>query len=480
MKNGFIVMIYAFLLLGTNSETNSHNYDSYSAVSTNTNLSGQTVESSTADQSAVYITNSGITIENSIIKKTSGDSSNTENSEFYGVNAAILVQGGGVTITDGEISTAAKGANAICATNSGTVTITGTTITSTGSSSARGLHATYGGTITATDVTISSTGGSCATLATDRGEGTVTCTECTLSTAGSGSPLIYSTGSITVSKTSGTASGAQMVVVEGKNTAIVQDSSSLKCTGVGNRNNVDNCGIFLYQSMSGDADEGTSSFKCTSSTLEIESSSSVYSSAPMFFITNTDSDINLNDCTFTYGSGTFLSATGTSEWGESGSNGGTVTLTLTNQEIEGDFIVDNISSLAITMVNSSIKGKINTDNQSSNVQVTLDADSKITLTGNSYISSLSNADATGSNIDQGSYTLTVSGSSSSTSNPTSNETSNPTSNPPSKPTSTVSTNEDTENPSDNSTDPIIRINSAPNNLSSFGFIYSILMFLTVF
>lgn len=46
MKNGFIVMIYAFLLLGTNSETNSHNYDSYSAVSTNTNLSGQTVESS--------------------------------------------------------------------------------------------------------------------------------------------------------------------------------------------------------------------------------------------------------------------------------------------------------------------------------------------------------------------------------------------------------------------------------------------------
>ena len=55
------------------------------------------------------------------------------------------------------------------------------------------------------------------------------------------------------------------------------------------------------------------------------------------------------------------------------SNGGTVTLTLTNQDIEGDFIVDSISSLTINMVNSSIKGKINSDKVSSTVAVTLDA-----------------------------------------------------------------------------------------------------------
>ena len=279
------------------------------------------------------------------------------------------------------------------------------TITSTGSGSARGLHSTYGGSITASDVSISSTGGSCATLATDRGEGAVTCSGCTLSTAGAGSPLIYSTGTITAKGCTGTASGAQMVVVEGKNTAIVQDNSSLKCSGVGNRNNVDNCGIFLYQSMSGDADVGTSTFTCKDSTLEIDSSSSVYSSAPMFFITNTASVINLEGCTFNYGSGTFLNAAGTSEWGNSNSNGGTVTLTLTNQDIEGDLIVDSISSLTINMVNSSIKGKINTNKVSSTVAITLDADSTITLTGNSYISSLSNSDSTGSNINKGSYTF---------------------------------------------------------------------------
>ena len=467
---GLLVIIYSLLLLNANSETNGYNYNSYSAVSTNSDLSGATLTSTTSDQSVVYITTSGITIDSSTIQKTSGDSSNTENSEFYGVNAAILVQGGGVTITDGTITTAAKGANAVCATNSGTVTISGTTIKSTGSGSARGLHSTYGGKITASDVTISSTGGSCATLATDRGEGTVTCSGCTLSTEGAGSPLIYSTGTITVSKTTGTASGAQMVVVEGKNTAIVQESSSLKCSGVGNRNNVDDCGIFLYQSMSGDADVGTSTFTCTESTFEIESTSSVYSSAPMFFITNTAAAINLEDCTFKYGSGTFLSSKATSEWGNSGSNGGTVTLTLTNQEIEGDFIVDSSSSLSITMVNSSIKGKINTDNESTNVAITLDAASSITLTGNSYISSLTNADTTGSNINKGSYTLTDNNGNEFTATGTSTVTTSTT-----NPTSTTNTTDD-----DTDTDSIHIIrNSALNNRSSYGLVFHIIILATL-
>ena len=153
-----------------------YDYTNYQATSSNANLSGQTLSSLTSDHSVVYITQSGITIANSELNKQSGDSSDTETSEFYGVNAAVLVNGGGLTMTGGKITTAAKGANSLCATNGGKVTITGTEIISTGSSSARGLHATYGGEITATNVKISSTGGSCANLATDRGEGTVKCT----------------------------------------------------------------------------------------------------------------------------------------------------------------------------------------------------------------------------------------------------------------------------------------------------------------
>jgi len=387
------------------SDKNNYDYSSYSAISTNENLSSATKQSTFSDQSVVYITNSGITIDKSTLQKTGGESSNIENSEFYGVNAAVLVQGGSVTITDGTISTAAKGGNAVCATNSGKVTISGTKLTSTGPSSARGLHSTYGGSIIANNVEISSTGGSCATLATDRGEGTVSCTGCTLKTGGAGSPLIYSTGTITVSGTSGTATGAQMVVIEGKNTATVKDNSNLKCYGIANRNDVDKCGVMLYQSMSGDAATGTSTFNCANSKLEILQESSVYSSAPMFFITNTNAVINLESCTFTYGSNIFLSAKGTSEWGKSGSNGGSVTLSLNNQVISGNFEVDGNSELTIKLVNSQITGTINTAKTASKLAIILDSSSKITLTGNSYYTSIENADSTGKNIVKNNYSF---------------------------------------------------------------------------
>ena len=390
-----------------------YDYSSYSATSTNTNLSSQTISCTTSGQSAVYITSSGITISDSTITKSGDFSGDTEDSEFYGLNAAILVQGGELTMTGGTITNSAKVSNALVATNDGTVTISGTTITSTGGSSARGLHATYGGKITATDVTISSTGGSCATLATDRGEGTVTCTGCTLSTAGSGSPLIYSTGDITVSSTTGTSSKAQAVVVEGKNSATIQSSSDLKCTGNGNGRD-DDCGILIYQSMSGDADTGTSTFTCDSSTIEILSTSSVYSSAPFFYLTNTDANINIKDCTLKFGSGQFM-LIDEGDWGTSGSNGGSVTMTLTNQDIEGDIVVGSSSSLTLTLVNSSIKGTINADKTASKLDISLDADSTITLTGNSYYTSLTNSDSDNSNIISGSYSWTSYDESSSTS-----------------------------------------------------------------
>ena len=396
------------------SSTNSYNYNSISAtksVTTSESISSD-LTATAADTSVIYVSSTGsATIGSNTISKTSGDSSNTENSEFYGVNAAILVNGGSATLTGTTVTTAAKGANAIFATNSGTITINGGTITSTGASSARGLDATYGGKITANSLTINTSGGSCASLATDRGEGTVSCTSCTLTTAGAGSPVIYSTGDITITSSTGTATGAQMVVVEGKNSATVK-SSTLKCTGIGNRNNVDKCGVMIYQSQSGDADDGIGSFTASDSKMEILSSSSVYSSAPMFFVTNTEATITLSNVTFTYGSGIFLDIEGTDQWGTSGSNGGDVTMTVTGQTIVGDIVVDDYSSLTLKLSSSSsFKGKINSAKSSGSIYIVIDASSKITLTGDSYITKLENADSSGSNIDTGSYSFKYSNSS---------------------------------------------------------------------
>ena len=465
----FILVLDPYIII---SETNSYDYSSYSATSTNENLSSATKTSTTSGTSAVYITSSGITITNSDISKSGDYSGSTEDTEFYGVNAAVLVQGGGLTITGGTISTSAKGGNGVVATNSGTVTISGTTITSTGSASARGLHSTYGGSITANSVTVSSTGGSCATLATDRGEGTVTCNSCTLTTNGSGSPLIYSTGEITVSGTTGTANAAQAIVVEGKNSATIKSSSTLKCFASDNGRN-DECGILIYQSMSGDADTGTSSFNCESSTIEILEDSSHYKTAPMFYITNTEANIALTGCTFTYGSGTFLKVDEGS-WGTSGSNGGTVTLTLTNQDITGDIVVGSSSSLTITLISSTIKGTINGDKTASKLSITLDSDSKITLTGNSYYTSLTNADSSGSNIITGSYTW-------STYDETGkNNDGNSSDNTDSNQGNSDNKNQDNDSDEEEEDEDILPINTGFSNMINFKIVFGLIFMLYIF
>ena len=375
-------------------------------------LSGQAYSSSTSDESAVWVMGGGnLTLSNSTDSKTAGDSSDVETSEFYGVNAAFLVtSGSAATITGANITTAAKGANAVFATGeNATIKISDSTITSTASSSARGLDATYGGTIEADNVTITTQGGSCATLATDRGSGTVTASNSTLTTNGSGSPVIYSTGDITVKDgTTGTANGAQLVVVEGKNSASVIDST-LYAAGTGNRGTTDSCGVMIYQSMSGDAETGTGNFTAKNASLNLLESSSYYTTAPFFFITNTDAVINLTNTEMKYGSGILLDAEGTSEWGTSGSNGGNVTLNGTNQTLSGAINADNISTLTIALTNSAFTGSVNSANTAKKAALTIDSTTTLTLTADTYLTSFTDEDSTYSNVTFNGYKLYVNG-----------------------------------------------------------------------
>lgn len=211
-------------------------------------LDNQDLTSTNEDENVVLVTDGGnLTLTDSIITKESGDTSDTESSEFYGLNAAILVQEGStLSISDTDISTSAQGVNGIFATGEdASITVTNVTITTTEDSS-RGLDATYGGTITADNVEISTSGSHCAAVATDRGEGTITVTNSVLNTAGKGSPSIYSTGNITVSDSTGTASDASCAVIEGKN-SITINNTTFYAQGVGRTDDgIDNCGVMIY------------------------------------------------------------------------------------------------------------------------------------------------------------------------------------------------------------------------------------------
>ncbi len=317
----------------------------------NATISSGTYESANDDEVVFLVINGGSLVIDGDVNISKTGSANFQgrgdNYSFYGTNSAIVVVGDGssASINGVTINTSVSGANAVVATNGGAVGISDSIISTTADNS-RGLHATYSGSIEADDVSISTLGGSCATLATDRGAGTVIANDMKLSTAGAGSPLIYSTGEISVSDSTGTATGAQVAVVEGKNSITLEDCD-FSTNGIGNRNNVDNAAIMIYQSMSGDALVGKGSFTAIDCTLTVLPDSSVYTTTPFFFVTNTTAEISLTNVAANfYSDGYFVLAAGTDEWGRSGSNGGVVTidannLTATNTNIG----VDEISSV---------------------------------------------------------------------------------------------------------------------------------------
>ncbi|WP_295722929.1 hypothetical protein [uncultured Methanobrevibacter sp.] len=356
-----------------------------------------------------------------------GGESASEDSEFYGTNSAVLtLYDSNATIFDSQITTNANGANAIFATNNdsshkGAIISLKNVEIQTYQDKSRGLDATYGGIINAENVQINTRGGSCAAVATDRGEGIVNVDGSTLNTGvdggtGAGSPCIYSTGNITVKKSKGTANNAQIACIEGKNSIDIKNSE-FTCSGKGNRESngqyVDLAGIFIYQSMSGDADEGTAQFNANNAKLSISSSSKYYDTAPMFHVTNTASNISISDTTLEFGSNILLNVSAQDQWGDTGSNGGDVQFKSTNEELKGNIFVDNISSLKFNLKNTLLKGAINPQNNYGDTNLTIESDAQWTLTGNSHLTNLTNKGT----IDYGAYTLYVNGKAYNASNP---------------------------------------------------------------
>ncbi len=348
----------------------------YSISSGSKKISSKTITETTADSSAVLVTNgASLKITDTTITK-SGDTSNTDSSNFYGLNAAVTVQqDSSATITGGTITTDSEGSNAIFATGENAkITVSGTKIY-TRSNSSRGLDATYGGSITASDMYIKTLGTHCAPVATDRGGGTIVVSSSKLFASGDGSPCIYSTGDITAESCSGKATGSQIAVVEGKNSITLKD-----CTLIGAGKN----GVMLYQSTSGDAAVGTAVFTSEDSTLKTTSN------GPMFYITNTDAVINLKNTKLIFSSGELLNAAGnnTNNWGKVGSNGGNVTLNAESQTLKGNVTCDNISTVSMSLASSTVfTGAVDSEN-TGDVTITLDKTSKWNVTADSTFSNI--------------------------------------------------------------------------------------------
>lgn len=126
---------------------------------------GETYIAANADQSAVYVNNSGkLTLTNAAIT-TSGNTSSQDNSSFHGLNAAVLAAGGSsIHLSDSTIATSGAGANGAFATDAGSsVTLSNVTIQAS-ADGAHGVMATNGGSLTLTNVDITTAGAAPAPL----------------------------------------------------------------------------------------------------------------------------------------------------------------------------------------------------------------------------------------------------------------------------------------------------------------------------
>lgn len=382
------------------------NGTSANTITEDTEVDSETYTSTGDDENALRVDGATVTLKDITIEKTAGSSSNTEDGDFYGLNAGLLVLNGATaTITGATVNTSVTNGNGVFSYGEGTVVnISDSTIRTTENNSG-GIQTTGGGTMNATNLDVETQENSAAAIRSDRGGGTVNVDGGSYVTNGTGSPAIYCTADISVSDATLTANASEGVVVEGKNSVALTD-----CEVTGNMSNTYNgdsdenihC-IMIYQSMSGDADVGEATFSA-------EGGSITAKTGDMFYITNTDCEITLKDVAFTLANDVFLRVEGNSSsrgWGTEGANGGDVTLTADSQEFAGNILVDEISSLALTMKNgTSYEGAINPDGDGGTVDVTLDDNSTWTLTGDSYITSF---DGDTSNITANGYHLYVNG-----------------------------------------------------------------------
>ena len=386
--------------------------DSANTLDSDGTYSDKSYSSTGDDENALRIDGATVTLDGITVDKSSGSSSNTEDGDFYGMNAALLATDGAtVTIKNATVTSSAQNGNGVFSYGDGTtVNISDSTITTTADNSG-GIQTTGGGTTNASNLTVETSGNSAAAIRSDRGGGTVNVDGGTYTSNGYNSPAVYSTADITVKDAALTANNSEALVIEGENSIALENcdvNGNMSDTeGTSSDENVHN--VMIYQSMSGDANVGTSEFSMTGGTL-------TSNNGDMFYITNTNCVISLSDVTITNkdSDSYLMNICGNSAshgWGTAGSNGAQVTFTTSDQTLDGNIVVDTISTLDMTLSdNSTFNGTINiTDNAdggtavSDNAVVTIDSGSTWNLTGNCTISSLTN----NGTINFNGYTITL-------------------------------------------------------------------------
>lgn len=335
---------------GSGSSQGVDSYDAVNAYTSDTEVDGETIASTETDENAVNVSEgASVTLKDVTITRDSSESTGGDNSSFYGVGAAVLATDGNAYVKGGTVTTDTAGGAGLFAYNNGTVYAADTKIT-TKQDTSGGIHAAGGGTFYAWDLDVETNGESSAAIRSDRGGGKMVVDGGTYTSNGTGSPAIYSTADIAVNEATLAANGSEAICIEGLNSIHLYDSD---LTGNMSDDSRNDCtwNVILYQSMSGDSEVGNSIF-------EMDGGSLTAKNGGMFYTTNTESTITLDDVDITNAEDSefFLKCTGNANqrgWGTTGANGADCLFTAIDQTMEGNVIWNSISDLDFYMTGES-------------------------------------------------------------------------------------------------------------------------------
>ncbi len=325
-------------------------YDAVKEITADENLEGVTMESVNGDENVVHVFEGATAWITDSAFDSTGQGTSGDASSFYGVGATLFVSDGELYAEGNTITTNTSGGAGVFAYDNGVAYVADCDIT-TQQGSSGGLHVAGGGTLYAWDCNVVTHAGmASAAIRSDRGGGTMVIDGGSYVTEG-GTGAVYVTADITVNDAYLYTGGSEAIAIEGKNTIRLFD-----CDLTGNMlpsqlndNRVWN--IIVYQSMSGDADIGTSEFDMIGGKLTCNA-------GPVLYNTNTSSYITLKDVDIDYSKDTtyFLQVTGNASsrtWGTAGKNGANCIFSAYDQEMDGDIVYDTISNLDLYMLEDS-------------------------------------------------------------------------------------------------------------------------------
>ena len=372
---------------------------SANTIDSDENKKDENYTSTGDDENALRVKGAKVSLEDIEINKTGGSTSNTEDGDFYGMNAGLLaIDKATVNIKNAKVKTTAQNGNGVFSYGEGTtVNISDSEIYTTNDNSG-GIQTTGGATMNVKNLNVKTEGNSSAAIRSDRGGGKVNVDGGKYVSKSYNSPAVYSTADITVKNASLKAENSEALVIEGQNSITLENTkvegNMSDDKGSSSDTNVHN--VMIYQSMSGDAEVGKSVFNMKEGTL-------TNNNGDLIYVTNTTSEITLENVKIENNDQdrrllAVLGNDATHGWGTAGSNGGNVTLKVIDQKLDGKIEVDSISTLNLTLSGSTeFNGTVNIvdnlengESVENNAEVTVEEDAVWNLTGDVKISKLNN------------------------------------------------------------------------------------------